>query len=323
MTDAQRRLHHLLLVIAYGRRKGGFPVAELAKRLGVSKRQVQVYVEQAMMCGRYPFGGGDYVDVLHDGDRVFVHLDQDLGRPTQFTRQEALALSASLGAVQASRGEPYAGIAGSALRKIRQRLSTDVRDRVAELEHRFAIPSDDRDVAERFSTIARGRSERRAVDLHYYTASRDEMNRRRVHPYLLVQHLGFWYLVAYDGKSQSERIFKVERIQSATLTDERFSFPTSFDPERYAPARIFETTGVRQALVRFTPPLARTVLLEWPKARLKKESGGRVVARLDFSHAEGMAAWIVSMGDRAEVIEPEDLRAAVVARCRTALRVGA
>jgi len=322
LTDAQRKLHHLLLVIAYGRRRGGVPLAELAKRLGVSNRQVQVYVEQAMMCGRYPFSGGDFVDVILSGDRVFVHLDQDLGTPAQFTRQEALALSAALGAVQASRGEPYAGIAASALRKIRARLSTDVQERVAEMEHRFAIPSDDRDVAERFSTIARGRSEQRAVDLHYYTASRDEMNRRRVHPYLLVQNLGFWYLVAHDGKSKEERIFKVERIKDATLTDEKFSVPASFDPRRYAPARIFETTVVRQARVRFAPPLARTVLEEWPRARLQKESGGRVVARLDFSRTEGMAAWIVSMGDRALVIEPDDLRAAVVARCRAALRAG-
>jgi proteasome accessory factor C len=319
VTDAQRRLHHLLLVIATGRRKGGVPIADLARRLGVSVDEVHSYVSQAMMCGRYPFGGGDLVDVHVDGDRVFVHLDQDLGRPASFTVQEALALSCALGALQSSRGEPYAAVAASALRKIRARLTGDVGERVADLEHRFAIGSDDRGVGERFSILSRGVDGRRAVDLHYYTASRDAMSRRRVRPYLLVQHLGYWYLVAHDSRSDEERIFKVERVREAALTDERFEVPASFDATRYGPARIFESTGVRRARVRFRGTPARTVWEEWPRARLVRERDGAVVARLDFTHVEGMAAWLMSLGDQVEVLEPADLRRAVAARCRAAL----
>ena len=57
MTEPQRKLHHLLLLLAYGARRGGTPLAELARRLGVSQSRVQSYADKLLMCGRYPFLG--------------------------------------------------------------------------------------------------------------------------------------------------------------------------------------------------------------------------------------------------------------------------
>ena len=322
MSEAQRRLHHLLLLLAYGARPGGCGLSELARRLGVSPSRVQSYAHQLLMCGRYPFAGGDFVDVTVDAGRVRVYVDQQLGQPVQLTQPEALALSFALGALQGARGQPYAALAASALRKIRARLAGDVEARVADLEQRIAIQPEDHGVGERFERLARAVRDRRAVDITYYTASRDAITRRRVNPYLLVQNLGFWYLVALDQRSDEERIFKVERVKRVRSSTQRFSIPASFSAERYRREPLFASSRTRQARVRFHPPLARIVGEEWPAARLHKERGGRVVARMDFTHAEGLAAWILSMGDRAEVLEPEDLRAAVVARCRAALRAG-
>lgn len=320
MTDAERRLRHLLFLVAHASRRNGRPLREVARRLGVAPREVASYADELLMCGRYPFAGGDLIDVEVDPneERVFVHLDQRLGRPVRFTQQEALALAAALGALGSSRG-PFASVAASILGKLRARLGEDVRRRVEELEHRIAVQSDDRSVPERFQVLRRGLEERRAVEIHYYTASRDEMNRRRVRPYLLVQHLGWWYLVGLDDKSGDVRTFKVERVKEAHLTDERFEVPPSFDAEKYRRRRMFVGGPERQALVRFFPPVARIIAEEWSPARITRERSGTVVARVDFVHPEGFANWILSFGEAAEVVEPVELRAMVTARCRAAL----
>lgn len=319
MTDQERRLHHMLLLLAYGSRRGGHPLSDIAQRLGVSRTEVQSYADKLLMCGRYPFAGGDLVDVMVQGDRVQVFVDQSLGRPVQLTQSEALALSSALSTLGGPSNEPYASVAESALRKIRLCLATEVGAQVADLARRIAIQPEDGGAAGRFAAIARGVRERRAIDVTYYTASRDAITRRRVRPYLLVQNLGFWYLVGLDEKSGEERTFKIERVKQVRLRRERFAVPNSFDADRYRREPLFASGKAREALVRFHPPLARIIREEWPQERLRSERGGRVVARMDYVHPEGLAAWIVSMGDRAEAVQPQDLRDAVVARCRAAL----
>ena len=61
-----------------------------------------------------------------------------------------------------------------------------------------------------------------AVDIEYYTESRGEMTRRRVDPYRLEQRSGTTYLVGYCHWRQAERVFRLDHIRSAELTDERF-----------------------------------------------------------------------------------------------------
>jgi len=59
-----------------------------------------------------------------------------------------------------------------------------------------------------------------AVDIEYYTESRGEMTRRRVDPYRLEQRSGTTYLVGYCHWRQAERVFRLDHIRSAELTNE-------------------------------------------------------------------------------------------------------
>lgn len=78
--------------------------------------------------------------------------------------------------------------------------------------------------APRYSTretkplILQALQERRRLMINYYTASTGEMNRRKIDPLSLDGDM----LTAYCHLRKAERVFKLNRIESAQLTDERF-----------------------------------------------------------------------------------------------------
>ena len=78
--------------------------------------------------------------------------------------------------------------------------------------------------APRYSTretkplVLQALQERRRLIINYYTASTGEMNRRTVDPLSLDGDM----LTAYCHLRKAERVFKLNRIESAQLTDERF-----------------------------------------------------------------------------------------------------
>jgi predicted DNA-binding transcriptional regulator YafY len=78
--------------------------------------------------------------------------------------------------------------------------------------------------APRYSTretkplVLQALQERRRLIINYYTASTGEMNRRKIDPLSLDGDM----LTAYCHLRQAERVFKLSRIESAQLTDERF-----------------------------------------------------------------------------------------------------
>jgi proteasome accessory factor C len=321
MTDLHDKIADLLFLVAYVKRNEGAPLGDLAARLGRSPDELLAYLDELMLCGRPPFGPGDLVELYYDPRerRVYVELDQGLGRPLRLTHQEALAVTVALRSFASSGAAPWAEIAARVLEKIRARIAGDVARRVEGLEQRIVMEGEDGDVEGRFRALSRGLEERREVEIEYYTASRDEMTTRRLRPYLLVQHLGYWYAVGHDSKRDEVRIFKVERIRAARLTDERFEVPASFDAERYRRRRMFVGDPQRTARVRFSASVARTLREDWSAARLEIEPDGSVVARLDFADVQGLAAWLLGFGPTFEVLEPADLRAEVAARSAAAI----
>ena len=83
--------------------------------------------------------------------------------------------------------------------------------------------------------IARGWAEGRVVEILYDPGTGSE-KRTRVHPYFLEPDaaLRSVYLIGYDEPAAAMRTYKVERIQSATLTQDRIRDPGGLRPGRLA-----------------------------------------------------------------------------------------
>ena len=79
--------------------------------------------------------------------------------------------------------------------------------------------------AEVLRTFQLAGSEQRKVLVDYYSFGRDEVGERVVQPWRLFSSGGHWYLLAWCEKVADKRLFRVDRVRSATLLDEQFDPP--------------------------------------------------------------------------------------------------
>jgi proteasome accessory factor C len=317
MADARTQIQRLLLVISYARRHRGARVEEVARAVGMTPAELKASVPALSLVGKPPFAPDDLIDIAIEGDRLYVELDQALGRPLRLSGPEWLALAIALRSLAASGAGDLAETARGVLGRI-EALGPE--GDAAALEKRFSIEAEDHGrTAEKFRVLEHGLRERRAVDLVYYTASRDELSPRRLRPYALVQSLGAWYVVGHDSRRDEVRLFKVERIREASLTDERFDPPPGFDAPRYARGRLSGVSGGGTARIRFVSSAARSVLEDHPPERVTRGADGSVELQLDYQTPEWVAGWALSFGEAAEVLGPAEVQEAVATRCREAL----
>ena len=84
--DTTRQIHDLLLLLSYVRRNEGAPVEDVSRELGVPREEVLKYVDTLLMCGKPPFSPDDFILIWVENDRLYVSIDQSLGRPVRFRR---------------------------------------------------------------------------------------------------------------------------------------------------------------------------------------------------------------------------------------------
>ena len=313
------RLREVLHLIAYLRaHPQGAHISDVSKALGMSPKSTQDLIALATTCGKAPFDPGCLIEIFNENGRYHLGLDQRLGRPVQFSRAEALALVVALKAL-GNEGD-LGPAAARAIDKLRATLTEQVAQGVGAVESRIAFEGHDAGLAERYDVLRGGMNEGRSVDIVYYTVGRDAISERRIRPYAMLQHLGQWYTVGRCMLRKEIRVFKVERVKQAVLTDDKFEIPSSFKAERYRKkGKLLVGRKYAEAKIRFRDPSARVIREEWPPELIEDGGDGAVVGTMQFVGLEGLANWLLAHGGAAEVVEPAELRDAVAARARSTL----
>jgi predicted DNA-binding transcriptional regulator YafY len=157
--------------------------------------------------------------------------------------------------------------------------------------------------------------EGRKVRMVYETRSRGgAVSERVVRPYHVMPYVRSWQLVAYCERRETELMFKVDRIQEATLLDERYSIPADFDLDAYMGA----TWGLMRGeagepvdvVLRFGAEAGRWVAEEYwhPSQQVEEQPDGSVLFRLHVAVTPEFVNWLLYYGSRVEVLKPGELR---------------
>jgi len=174
----------------------------------------------------------------------------------------------------------------------------------------------------------------RQVDITYIASSGSRM-KRCLEPYGLVAKGTVWYVVG--GISEGARVFnvthikparrmmqvyRISRIQSARLLESQFERPESFDLKSYWDEwcrefqsnlpKYYATVRVAQHFVPMLPRIygesVRAALNDAPEA----DEDGWTTVTLTFDSFEAARSSVLGLGTAAEVLEPEELRTAVL-----------
>jgi proteasome accessory factor C len=294
------------VLIEAGRRGELLNAAELCERLQISDRELR---EDIDVLNVVSFGGGTYVlyaEVLDDGH---VEVDPEpyadnFARPARLLPVEAKALVAAIDLIGEHLPE---GSLTSAREKIVAALGEDPTERGLQVAD---TGGDDSAIAR---VVSEAIAESRMLRLDYYKPNEDEFVQRSVEPYALMNGREGWYVASFDPARDDVRHFRLDRIRSAELTEQRFTRRPEVDPAADVDGwpRTGEVTASRIARVWFSPERARWAREE---RRVNQElADGSVIVELPFKGVDWLVREVLAEAGDAAVLEPADAREAVLA----------
>jgi proteasome accessory factor C len=306
------------VLIEAGRRGELLNADELCERLQISDRELR---EDIDVLNVVSFGGGTYVlyaEVLDDGN---VEVDPEpyadnFARPARLLPVEAKALVAAIDLIGEHLPE---GSLTSAREKIVAALGEDPTERGLQVAD---TGGDDSAIAR---VVSEAISASRLLRLDYYKPNEDEFVQRTVEPYALMNGREGWYVASFDPARDDVRHFRLDRIRSAELTEQRFTRRPEVDPAADVDGwpRTGEVTASRIARVWVSPERARWAREE---RRVHQElADGSVIVELPFKGVDWLVREVLAEAGDATVLEPVDAREAVraaVGRLRAAATAG-
>ena len=150
-----------------------------------------------------------------------------------------------------------------------------------------------------------------------YQGCKDPLSELRIiDPLGLVAKAGIWYLVARSGNEM--RTFRAERILGVTETDEHFTRPDGFDLVglwRQWTIDFEDRLPAFPVIVRVPRDEAREIGSYWEAQLLDDGSrSGTALVKVIFPSESAAVHQIIAWGEKSDIVEPDVLRAQVVAR---------
>jgi len=314
------RLARLLSVasILYskGSSEAGVPVADIARLTGMTTRTVYRDIralEDELAVPVFQAGRGRY-----GIDRKFFLP------PLRLSVPEAIVLFVASRLI-ARWSDQYDAAVVSAFTKLADLLPQPIARHVAATMLAVGEHDPNEPFTRSFSAVARGWAEGRVVELTYDPGT-GTVKRTRVHPYFLEPDaaLRSVYLIGFDEPANAMRTYKVERIQSATLTQDRYEIPDDFDPDAWLANSwgiwSSDSTPPVRIRLRFDASVAHRVReAVWHRSQeLSELADGGVELAVTVAGIIEIRNWILSWGEAVEVLEPPALRDAVADAVRAA-----
>lgn len=324
MSDLTPLLRQWSLLKALAARRYGLTIREMAAETGVNARTIRRDLATLTQAG-FPLK-----EETTDHGRKHWRIAAADSPPLSFTWEEAISIYLGRRLLEPLAGTHLWAGAQRAFLKIRATLGDQAihyLEKMTAALHPTAVGRGDyHQQAETIDRLMIAIEDCRIAFLTYHSLSSTEPVTHDVYPYGLVWHRGSLYLVAHAPAHGQVRHYKVNRVQSVELDELKFNRPAEFDLERHLADSFGVWRGNGEPLriaVRFHPSAARYVQeSQWhPSQKLTPQPDGGLLAEFALSDIEEIKHWLLSFGRAAEVLQPDELREAMVEEVRDMLEV--
>ncbi|HEY1712460.1 MAG TPA: WYL domain-containing protein [Solirubrobacteraceae bacterium] len=292
------------ILIDAGRAGRMLDAKELCASLKVTDQELR---EDIAVLNVVNFGAGTYVlyAEIHPDDSIEVDPEpygDSFARPARLLPVEAKALIAAIDLI----GEH---IPEGSLASVRQKIVAALGDDPVHEGLQFAAPGGDN--VEIAGVVSSAIARRRMLTFEYYKSNEDEFTSRRVEPYALINGREGWYLASFDPTRDSVRHFRLDRIKSATVTDEGFEARPDVDPAADVDGwpRTGEVPASSRARVWISPERARWAREE--RQVVSELQDGALIVELGFAGVDWLVRETLKEAGDAVVLAPADAREAV------------
>ncbi len=290
------KIDRLIGIITILLQHGKVTAPYLAERFEVSRRTINRDIEDICKAGIpvVTMQGSSGGISIADGYRI----DQTL-----FTKEELRAVLVGLkGLDSVAQDHKYQNIIDKFFPEQKNSYETD--HILIDLSSHYK-----QSLAPKISDLQRAIEDLWAVTFTYYNHTGERQV--QMNPYLVVFRWSNWYVFGYDLEKETFRLFKLNRLCDLRLTEQHFQmqeipeekleFDKWFHDEIKAVISFDES--VKYRLIEEYGTDCYTVL---PNQKLRFE--------FSFTDAEYLMEWVLRFGDKAELLEPEDLRMEIYKR---------
>lgn len=158
-------------------------------------------------------------------------------------------------------------------------------------------------LAPKISVLQAAVEDRRKVEFNYYAPGGESS--RSIEPYLLIFKWSSWYLWGYCCEKQDYRLFKLNRMTELKATEEQYE-PRQIPVPDLSAERVYPL-GIDVEAV-FEPDMKWRLVEEFGMESFTEQEDGRLKFSFGFADKENLFGWLLSFGDKVELIKPTELR---------------
>ena len=264
---------------------------ELAERFEVSRRTINRDVEDLCKAGipiqtTQGTGGGISIMSGYRMDRTIL---------TSKDMQMILAGLRSLDSVSGS------GYYGQLMEKIQAGSSELISGRDSILIDLSSWYGET--LAPKIETMQDAIGERHLVKFRYYAPSGE--SNRIIEPYYLIFRWSSWYLWGWCLKKKDFRLFKLNRMDKVQKLEKSFECREVSVPD-LSNEKLFPGGIKVKAL--FEPDQKWQLVEEFGPSCFTERDDGRLLFAADYTDMDNLINWLLTFGDKAEVLEPKEAR---------------
>ena len=291
-SETSRRLRRLLALVGWLAEVGEAPIADAARRFGMSEGELVAELELAACCGTPPYTPDTLMEIEVSEHSVRAFLPAEYARPRPLTPAEGFAVAASARLLLAVPGSE-----DGALRRALAKLDTALGSREA--------VGLDVDAPAHLAIVREAAETGQSLEIDYLSGSRDELTTRTVEPAQVVTIDGHWYLDAYCHRAGDMRRFRVDRIESVRELDH--AAEPVMTPSRPLEEMFVPGPGAVEVHLRLGPE-ARWVPESVPVRAVGRDAHGAVTdVVLDVSGMAWFERLLLQLGTAVRVVSPPEL----------------
>ena len=191
----------------------------------------------------------------------------------------------------------------SRYRQLMEKLSADHSD-MTKVDNDIIIDLgmwDKSTVSGKIELIKAAIEQKKQIAFTYF--SPDGESERVIEPYHLVFQWASWYVWGYCTVRGDYRMFKLTRM---TKLRENGSRCEEREVPEYVSDKLCRTED--EVVVRFDKAVKWRVIDEWGPETFTEDEQGKLIKKLHWSDAPSFYRWLLTFGEHAEILSPEDYR---------------
>ena len=141
------------------------------------------------------------------------------------------------------------------------------------------------------------------LEFKYYSSRGETF--RCIEPYYLIFRWTSWYVWGWCKKRKDFRLFKLNRMENQQISGRVFAKRQAPIPD-LSNERVFPGGIKVKAL--FDRKCRWRLVEEFGSGSFTEQEDGKLLFQADYTDRENLIAWLMSFGDKAELLEPEEIR---------------